>query len=49
MASYRYLLGLIPTTRKIVIHLYNGNWDAVVPYIDTLKGIRLLNLVETYT
>lgn len=49
MASYRYLLSLIPTSRKISIILYNGNWDAVVPYVDTLKNIRKLNLVEVYT
>jgi hypothetical protein len=49
MSSYRYLLSLIPTSRKISIILYNGNWDAVVPYVDTLKGIRKLNLVEVYT
>lgn len=30
--------------RKISIILYNGNWDAVVPYVDTLKGMKLLNL-----
>ena len=49
MASYRYLLALAPTTRKISIILYNGNWDAVVPYVDTLKNIKKLNLVEVYT
>ena len=48
MASYRYLLSLIPTTRKISIILYSGNWDAVVPYVDTVKGIKKLNLVESY-
>lgn len=50
MNSYRHLLGLMESAeRKINIILYNGNWDAVVPYVDTLKGIRLLNLVEVYT
>jgi hypothetical protein len=49
MDSYRYLLALAPTTRKINIVLYNGNWDAVVPYLDTLKNIKKLNLVESYT
>jgi hypothetical protein len=48
MGSYRYLLSLIPTTRKISIILYSGNWDAVVPYVDTIKGIKKLNLVESY-
>ena len=49
MGSYRYLLSLIPTTRKISIVLYNGNWDAVVPFVDTIKNIRRLNLVYSYT
>jgi serine carboxypeptidase-like clade 2 len=49
MGSYRYLLSLIPTSRKISIVLYNGNWDAVVPYVDTIKNIKRLDLVESYT
>jgi hypothetical protein len=49
MASYRYLLSLIGTSKKYTIILYSGTWDAVVPYVDTLKGIRALNLVESYT
>ena len=49
MHSYRHLLGLMESPeRKINIILYNGNWDAVVPYVDTHKGIKLLNLVEVY-
>ncbi len=48
MHSYMYLLGLIPTSRKISIILYNGNWDAVVPYVDTLKNIKKLDLIEVY-
>jgi len=48
MASYRYLVGL-SSPNQISITLYSGNWDAVVPYIDTVKGIKLLNLHETYT
>ena len=44
IASYRYLISLLPTTRKINIVLYSGNWDAVVPYVDTIKGINMLNL-----
>lgn len=39
MHSYRYLLGLANTDRKISIVLYSGTWDSVVPYTDTLKGI----------
>lgn len=49
MHSYSYLLDLIPTTRKISIILYSGTWDAVVPYVDTQKGIKLLDLYEVYT
>lgn len=49
MHSYRYLLSLIPTSRKMSIILYSGTWDAVVPYVDTQKGIKLLNLYEVYT
>lgn len=41
MASYRYLLSKI---NKYSITLYNGDWDDVVPYIDTLKNMRKLNL-----
>jgi hypothetical protein len=37
--SYKYLI-----SRKINIVLYNGNADAVVPYIDTYKGMNLLKL-----
>lgn len=48
MHSYRHLLGLLPTSRKISMVLYSGNWDAVVPYVDTLKGIKLLDLHESY-
>jgi hypothetical protein len=48
MESYRYLLGLTDP-RKIGITLYNGNWDAVVPYVDTLKGMAILNLRESNT
>lgn len=41
--SYKYLL----EKRSISIVLYNGNWDAVVPFVDTLKGIKILNLKPT--
>jgi hypothetical protein len=49
MHSYRQLLSLANTDRKIAIILYSGTWDSVVPYTDTLKGIRELNLQEVYT
>lgn len=35
MDSYRYLLSRIHE-RNYVIHLYNGNWDVVIPYYDTI-------------
>ena len=40
MASYRYLLG----RNLYTIALYNGDWDDVVPYVDTLKNMKRLNL-----
>ncbi len=42
--SYTYLIN-----RKIKVVLYNGNADAVVPYIDTYKGLELLKLYPTST
>ena len=44
MHSYRFLLGLMTTSRKIGIVLYSGTWDSVVPYSDTLQDIKKLNL-----
>jgi hypothetical protein len=46
MDSYRYLLGRWETA-NYQIHLYNGNWDVVVPYHDTVENIRRLNLRES--
>lgn len=42
--SYKYLI-----SRKIPVILYNGNADAVVPFIDTYKGMNLLKLYPTST
>jgi hypothetical protein len=47
MDSYRYLLSRIHE-KNYVIHLYNGNWDVVIPYHDTIENIKKLNLVESY-
>jgi hypothetical protein len=47
MSSYRHLLGRLKD-KNYQIHLYNGNWDAVVPFVDTVKNINKLNLVESY-
>lgn len=46
MAAYRYLLSREVSRTQIV--LYNGNWDKVVPYLDTVKNIKALNLEEAY-
>lgn len=45
--SYQYLLNFSSTTRKYEIFLYNGNADAVVPYVDTYKGIEILKLLRS--
>ena len=47
MASYRHLLGKVEEKRYQIV-LYNGDWDDVVPYIDTLKGIKNLLLKHSY-
>lgn len=36
MSAYKYL---IARSSKYSIFLYNGDWDNVVPYTDTLKNI----------
>jgi hypothetical protein len=41
MESYRYLLSRIHLYQIV---LYNGDWDAVVPYNDNIKNILKLNL-----
>jgi hypothetical protein len=41
MASYKHLLSRISIYS---IALYNGDWDDVVPYVDTLKNLKKLNL-----
>ena len=37
-------------TRKEDIHmvLYNGDWDGVVPYVDTIKNLEKLGVQESY-
>lgn len=45
MESYRYLL---TRTHVLQFVLYNGEWDSVVPYVDTLKNLYKLNLKESY-
>lgn len=37
------------TDRKIPIILYSGTWDSVVPFGDTLQGIKELGLSPVYT
>ena len=36
MISYRHLLS---RTGLYQIVMYNGNWDAAVPYVDTIKNL----------
>lgn len=43
--EYKYLTKGASANYTIV--LYNGNWDAVVPFIDTLKGFKELGLTQT--
>lgn len=48
MAAYRILLSRMQEARYQIV-LYNGDWDDVVPYHDTVKGIKNLYLSETFT
>lgn len=45
--EYRILLARL-STKKYQMVLYSGDWDDVVPYHDTIKGIRSLYLTESY-
>jgi len=45
ISAYRYLL---TRTHLLQFVLYNGEWDSVVPYVDTLKNLEKLNLKESY-
>lgn len=45
MNSYKHLLG---RTDIYQIVMYNGNWDAAVPYVDTIKNLEKLGLVHSY-
>lgn len=44
MAEYRHL---IDNLDKYHIILYNGDWDDVVPFIDTMNNLEKLKLVPT--
>ena len=44
MHDYRKLLGEV-VKKGYTIHLYNGNWDIVVPSGDTKANIKKLDLV----
>ena len=46
MASYRILLSRQSIANYQIV-LYNGDWDDVVPYHDTIKGIKNLYLKES--
>ncbi len=47
MASYAYLLSRDVSKKNYQIVLYNGDWDDVVPYLDTLHGLKELGLKGT--
>lgn len=36
MISYKHLIGRADVYQIV---LYNGNWDAAVPYVDTIKNL----------
>ncbi len=44
MQEYRYLLDRLD---KYHIILYNGDWDDVVPFQDTMDNLERLNLKPT--
>ena len=47
MHDYRQLLDQA-MSKGYSIHLYNGNWDMVIPLADTIANIKKLDLVESY-
>ena len=44
MAEYRYLLD---RQDKYHIIFFNGDWDSIIPYSDTIQNIGKLNLLPT--
>jgi hypothetical protein len=45
MTQWTQLLG---DAGKYHLVLYNGDWDDVVPFTDTIKNMQKLGLEETY-
>lgn len=45
MNQYRYLFS---RSQDIHIVMYNGDWDSVVPFTDTIKNLEKLNLKDEY-
>ena len=45
-SMYQYL-HLLTRTEHLSIYLYNGDWDSVVPFRDTIKNIYGLKLSES--
>lgn len=39
---------LLSNAGKYHLVLYNGDWDDVVPFTDTIKNMQKLGLEETY-
>lgn len=44
MEEYRQIIG---KQNKYSVILYNGDWDDVVPFTDTIKNLEKLNLKES--
>ena len=42
-SMYQYI-HLLTRTEHLSIYLYNGDWDSVVPFRDTIKNIQGLKL-----
>lgn len=46
MASMRFIIE--KEMEGFIVVLYNGDWDSVVPYIDTIKNLEKLDMQESY-
>lgn len=46
MASMRFIIE--KEMEGFIVVLYNGDWDSVVPYIDTIKNLEKLDMKESY-
>jgi len=46
--SFYQMMELLGDVGKYHMVLYNGDWDDVVPFTDTIKNMRKLKLEESY-